>query len=87
MLSEDLKCLFHFLDDFVDTGVELNGEVVFKLCSSLEAAIEDAKELESRTVPIPDQIAELPDNVVRIATLLDRKGVRAGCAPTGGDAA
>ena len=90
MLSQNLQSLRDRLHEYVDTGMQLDPKGVFTVCAILEAAIDDAEELESRTVPVSDQVTDLPDNVVRIATALARKGVRVGPGPfnpgTGGAA-
>ena len=90
MLSENLESLRGRLAQYKHTGMELAPEAVIAVCAVLEAAIEDARELESRTVPMSERIDEFPENVVRIAAILDRKGVHVGPRPAGdgpGDAA
>lgn len=78
MISQNLQSLRDRLHEYVDTGVQLDAKAVFMICAVLEAAIDDAQELEARTVPVADQVGDLPENVVRIATALARKGVRVG---------
>ncbi len=84
MLSDNLRTLQGHLLECRDTGMELDAPAVVAVCAILEAAIYDAEQLEARPVPPVDRLAELPPNVVRLARVLDRKGVRVGPRPTGG---
>ncbi len=84
MLSENLRCLYSRLADYEGSGVVLHDAAVTGILAVLKAAIEDAEELEARPVPPTDQsIGTLPANVVKIASILARKGVKTGS----GDAA
>jgi len=69
MLSENLQSLAEGLRRYVATGMTVESSAVVIICAILESAIEDAEELEARTVPALDrQTGDLPENVVRIAT-------------------
>ena len=85
MLSEDLQSLYSRMGEYTDSGMVLDPQGVEMVRAILKAAIEDAEELESRTVPFADQVTELPDNVVQIAKVLARKGVHVGPRLHGSD--
>ena len=89
MLSENLRSLRDRFYESTDSGVVIGPRGVDMIRAVLEAAIEDARELEARTVPIADRVDDLPDNVVRIAKVLNKKGARVGPRlhkdPGGGD--
>lgn len=86
MLSDDLKALRGRFREFSDSGCALDPEDVRAVCAVLDTAVRDAHQLEIRPVPVIDQVADLPANVVRLATALHSGGVRVGMPPEGGAA-
>jgi len=96
MLSDNLRLALHSFDKVVMPAVEAG-------CSSREVAsarvvranlADVLANLEAwERAAGPDAIArltvadELPDNVLRLAKRLDRRGVRVGAPGSGGDAA
>lgn len=69
-LSDRLDAFRHGLARFADTGCTLEPQAVATLCALLEDFAAEARRLEAG--------GALPDNVIRIAEILARKGVQAG---------
>ncbi|HEY9081309.1 hypothetical protein [Magnetovibrio sp.] len=67
MLSRNLEALFEHLKPYAKTGINADPSHVFMICAIIQSAIDDAKNLEARPIPLIDQQHEggLPDNVVR----------------------
>jgi len=65
MLSENLRSLADRLRPYAATGMRIQPSDMTMVCAIIEAAVDDAEELEARTVPIIDrQPGALPANVV-----------------------
>ncbi|WP_142848380.1 hypothetical protein [Telmatospirillum sp. J64-1] len=89
MLSNDLDSLSRTLAQAVEKGL-VSDALVTCAALLLRSRAEDARALEAVAMPARARItqADLPDNVIEIASILHRKGVRTGAQlPTGGDAA
>ena len=78
MLSSKLKSLHGKLNQYTDSGVAMDCHGVKRFCAVLKAAIEEAESLECGIVPTAGRIKNPSDNVTRLATVLDRRGVRTG---------
>ncbi|WP_142851023.1 hypothetical protein [Telmatospirillum sp. J64-1] len=89
MLSNDLEEMANALGAAVEQG-RINDALATRVAVMLRDRAEDARALEAVAMPARARInpADLPDNVIEIASILHRKGVRtARRLPTGGDAA
>ena len=75
MLSQNLQTLFRNLNEYVDTGAQFDGKDIYMICANLEAAIDDARELENRAIPVSLQN---PDNAdySNVARLVPRKNIK-----------
>ena len=76
MLSGNLASLCERLRHYKDGGVGLTPAGVVAVCAILEAAIEDARALETCVVPERARcgVDDLPGNVVRLADILLERG-------------
>lgn len=90
MLSHNLKNLAAALQMGID-GKSLTERALRTAIGQMRELAEDAARLEACAIAPDVKVAELPDNVVRIATVLVKKGVTTGPRPVGpsggGDAA
>ncbi len=84
MLSENLQALVARLKPYREGGIEISSKGVELFVALLEAAVEDAEALEASVVPPVPRLDELPPNVIRIAQVLNRQGVRLGAGPRDG---
>lgn len=80
MLSEDLKNTGRRYAAYLDTGLIMTESHVANLVSFFEAAATMARQLEAAQVPASARLTDddLPANVINIARVLDRRGVRTG---------
>ena len=89
MLSDDLRNLHDRLAAYERGGTRLSPGAVVGIRAVLKAAIDDARALETCTVPAGARRAakDLPGNVVRIADVLlpgEQPGPRLANGPDGG---
>lgn len=86
MLSHDLKALSDRFSSYQLGGMEITPEGVADLVACLKDLALQADQLEAATIAPAAKLSghDLPDNVVRIATVLARKGVTVGPRPVGG---
>lgn len=84
MLSEKIRNLRSTLRAALDEG-RLTRSTVKIALERLGALADQAEVLEGLTIPLGEQLndANIPDNVVRIASKLDRLGVRVGVGDGG----
>lgn len=89
MLSENIDALRGSLAAYSDTGMVLEPLAVTNICMLLASFAHDAQQLEQSVVPPSVRLTghDLPEGVVRIATVLAKQGVRVGFPSGGGDAA
>ncbi|MBF0249932.1 MAG: hypothetical protein HQL35_04800 [Alphaproteobacteria bacterium] len=74
MLSKNIQAVADKLRPYAETGMELDATAVGAICAVLDAAADDARELENRPMSLLDQVPEGGrNNVVKF--------------PGGGDAA
>lgn len=85
MLSHDLKNVAAALQMGID-GKSLNERSLREVVRQLRTLADDAEQLEAAAIAPAAQLGghNMPDNVVRIATVLAKKGVTVGPRPIGG---
>ncbi len=82
MLSQNLRTLAEHLRPYAATGMQASPSAMVMICAIVESAIEDAEELEARSVPkIERHLGALPSNVVRLSTLAAQQNVCTGAHP------
>ncbi|BAE49254.1 hypothetical protein [Paramagnetospirillum magneticum] len=85
MLSNKIEALRERLVIYRGEGLVLEPQGVDTICAMLAAFAYDARQLEQSAVSdLAKAGDDLPENVVQIATVLARKGVRVGPRPIGG---
>lgn len=86
MLSHDIQALADRFASYRLGGMQISPEGVAHLVTCLQDLVQKAERLEAAKVSPSVQLTghDLPDNVVRIAAVLARKGVMVGPRPVGG---
>jgi len=88
MLSERIAAVAETFERYLGSPMVLEPEAVELFAGLIRSFVEEAEALEnSRISPVARAGEDLPENVIRIARVLDQHGVRAGVETNGGGGA
>ncbi|GHU04276.1 hypothetical protein FACS1894205_2230 [Alphaproteobacteria bacterium] len=88
MISDDLRLLWKIFAPYDQRGTYITPALVQSIIRNLQSLEEQAEAIENSLIsPVAMADESLPENVIRIARILNRQGVRpAGNHPDGGAA-
>lgn len=88
MLSQRISAVAETFERYRGSPMVLEPEAADLFAGLIRSFVEEAEALEaSRISPVAMAGEDLPENVIRIARILDSRGVRTGLESSGGDVA